>query len=273
MSAPEPPNQPNGPRLARDVGRDLAGDLLVAIGFLTRVPVPVAHVSTLMRVGWAFPVVGAGVGLVGGAITSVALDLGLPVAAAAILALAATAVLTGALHEDGLADLADGFGGGRSKERTIEIMRDSSIGAFGVLALVLVTALKVSALVSILGGAEGGGAVAALVVAHAVGRGILVPVADLVPPAASSGLAHGAGRPSREVTLATCIVTAAIALVMLPATATAAAILAAVVVAFAVSVLARRRLDGITGDVLGAIEQIAETAVLLALAAMIGAGS
>ena len=108
-------------------------DLFSAAAFLTRLPVPAAHVPTggLAQAARAFPVVGAGVGAAAGGVLWLAAQAGLPPLVCALLALAAAALVTGALHEDGLADLADGLGGGRDREAKLRIMRDSRIGAFG----------------------------------------------------------------------------------------------------------------------------------------------
>ena len=121
-----------------------ADDLLHALMFLTRLPVPAAARGDrpLMHTGWAFPLVGLLVGAFGGSALWLGAHSGIPLLASALIALALTAFVTGALHEDGLADLADGFGGGGTKERKIEIMRDSRVGSYGVLALVIVTGIK-----------------------------------------------------------------------------------------------------------------------------------
>src|SRR5579864_6859060 len=109
---------------------DWPDDLLIAAAFLTRMPIPTPAVlpGRLAQASWAFPLVGVGVGL--------------PTLAAALIAVAGTAALTGALHEDGLADTADGFGGGATPEAKLTIMRDSRNGAYGVLALIFSVALR-----------------------------------------------------------------------------------------------------------------------------------
>lgn len=244
-------------------------DLARAGAFLTRLPVarglpPGGSLAVAMR---AFPIVGAGIGLAGGAVFGIAHWLMLPPIAGALLALAATMVLTGALHEDGLADLADGFGGGADAGRRLEIMRDSRTGAFGALALILGVGLRAAALVAL---AEPWLVLAALVAAGAVGRAFLAAIPHHLPPARRDGLGAGAGRPTAEVMWTSAAIGAAVALLALGIGAGLVAVLAAAAATFGVTGLARRLIGGHTGDVSGAAEQAAEVALLLAAAAMLG---
>src|SRR5215217_8264881 len=117
--------------------------------------------------------------------------LGVPDLAAAALALGASAILTGALHEDGLADVADGFGGGRDRADKLEIMRDSRLGTYGALILLVSFAAKLSALAAI----PDGYVVQSLIAAHALGRGILPFMSVNLPYARNDGLARNAGQP------------------------------------------------------------------------------
>lgn len=243
-----------------------AADATVAAIFLTRLPIRwrgAWPADALRRSQWAFPVIGVLVGLAGAAAYAATAALGLPPMAAAVAAVAAQVCLTGALHEDGLADLADGMGGATPEAR-LAIMRDSRVGSYGVLALVLVVAARVAALTAI--GAPAAVAVA-LAVSGAVSRAALPALLAWLPPARPDGLAAGAGRPVPAA------IAVSIVLAMVPAVAmtgparAAAAALAAAAAALAVGLLARRRLGGHTGDVLGAAQQAAEIAALLALAA------
>src|SRR5579862_1616236 len=115
----------------RDTWRD---ELIAALTFLTRLPTgraaANAPLSRLADTSWAFPLVGLVIGAIGGIAYAIASALALPALAAALIAIAATALVTGGLHEDGLADTADGFGGGATRELKLEIMRDSRIGTF-----------------------------------------------------------------------------------------------------------------------------------------------
>lgn len=246
-------------------------DLVVAARFLTRAPLPAIDTGDrkLMRAGWCFPVVGAVIGGAGGLVAWLGLSLGLPAAASALLAIAATALVTGALHEDGLADLADGFGGGRDKERKIAIMRDSRIGTYGVLALIFAVGLKVSAITTILNAGDLAITLFALIAAHAGARALLPLVALVLENASNSGLADMAGKPKTSTTQAALAIAAALFVVLLPFSTALIAALAGCAAAAALGLLARRQIGGYTGDVLGAVEQGAETAILLGIAATI----
>jgi adenosylcobinamide-GDP ribazoletransferase len=247
-------------------------DLVLAAGFLTRISFPAINPGDrqLLRTGWCFPVVGAIVGALGALLACIAQSLGIPEFACALLALAGTALLTGALHEDGLADLSDGFGGGVDKPAKIAIMRDSRIGAYGVLSLILVSGLKASAIAAFLGAGDTASVFLAMVVAHAGARGLMVPVALWLPNASDEGLAKMAGSPKRSTAQIALTISAALLLLFCPFFTAMAAGVVACAAAGIVAGLARRQIGGYTGDVLGAVEQTAETAILLALAASIG---
>lgn len=240
-------------------------ELGLAYVFLTRLPWPrsIADTRPLMAASWAFPLVGALVGLISGVAFALADAVGLPGGAAAMIALVAAALVTGALHEDGLADLADGFGGGRDAEAKRRIMRDSRIGTYGVLALVLAVGLKAACLAAM----DADSAVLALIATHAVARGVVPALTRALPFAAGDGVGRGAGKPGRDGALWAAGIALALAVFVLPAGIGIAAALAAAVAAGLVGALARRQIGGVTGDVLGAAEQAAEAAALAAVAA------
>ena len=189
--------------------------------------------------------------------------LGLPPWPAAVVALATTIWLSGALHEDGLADVADGFGGGRTREAKLAIMRDSRIGSYGALALVLAVLARAGAIAAL---AEPAAVAAALVAAGAVSRGALPAVMAALPQARADGLAAKAGRPHPLRAAAALLIAALIALVLLGGTAPAA-LAAGALAALAVALLARRQIGGHTGDVLGAVQQLTEIGVLFGVLA------
>ncbi len=247
-------------------------DLLLAFGFLTRMPITATNPDDrpIMRTAWCFPLVGAAVGAMAGLLLWFTHSIGLPGMACALLAIAGSALLTGALHEDGLADLADGFGGGHDKASKITIMRDSRIGAYGVLTLTLATGLKASAIATLLASGEILIPILSLIVAHAAARGLIVPVAAWLPTAAINGLGHLAGEPKLSTVRIAVLISAALLLVLLPVTTALASAAAACLAAAAIAALARHQIGGYTGDVLGAAEQAAETAILLTLAASAG---
>ena len=241
-------------------------DLRTAVAFLTRLPMP--HPTgpmpqNFVRAHRLFAVVGAAIGGAGGIFCLGLRAIGLPDLAAAGLALGAGALLTGALHEDGLADVADGFGGGRDTAAKLEIMRDSRLGTYGALMLLVVFVAKVSAL-AVLPDAF---VVRGLIAAHALARGVLPAMSMGLAYARKDGLAANAGRPD----LATAATAGALALIIawlaLPWREAFGAALAAAACAAGMAWLAQRQIGGQTGDVLGGAEQLGETAILLLLAA------
>ena len=230
-------------------------ELVGAVTLLTRLPVGGLAVHPAPgRCVWAYPVVGLLVGAAGSGVLAAGMAVGLPQAIAVLWALVAAVLLSGGLHEDGLADTADGFGGGRTTERKLAIMRDSRIGSFGALALLFSLALRGTAL------AMAPHPVRALLLASVLGRGAMLLPLLLLRPARPDGLAASlAGRSTARLLSGLAI--AAAAGVWAP---TAAG--AALAAALALSVIARRNIGGYTGDVLGAAEQVAECAALSCLA-------
>ena len=234
-----------------------------SLAFSTRLPLVGATLqaaTALANAAWAFPVTGLIVGLIGALVYALAHRLGLPAWPAATLSVAATLAVTGALHEDGLADTADGFGGGRSRDAKLDIMRDSRTGAYGVCALVLILLLRTAALASF---ADTYAVVWALLASHAAARAAMVTIMWLLPPARSDGLSFEAGGPPGEALAAA----AAIAFVVLlfclhPMRGFIAALVLIAIIAL-MAWLAMRQIEGQTGDVLGAVEQVGEIAVLL----------
>jgi len=257
--------------LMSDLTRDLMDDVRGAIAFLTRIPMPHPEGSRpadFVRAHRVFPLVGAAIGAAVGLLYVGLLAMGMPKPAAAALALGAGALITGALHEDGLADLADGFGGGRDRAQKLEIMRDSRLGTYGALVLLVAFAAKVSALAALPQDAVLPG----LIAAHALARTPMTAMAWLMDPARKDGLSASAGRPDAATVTISLLVAVAIAVLVLPwrdALLSATAVAAG---ALAVAVLAQRQIGGHTGDVLGASEQVGEIAVLLLLACRHAAG-
>jgi adenosylcobinamide-GDP ribazoletransferase len=250
----------------REAWRD---EFLAALTFLTRLPLGMAQAEaqplSLADTSWAFPVIGVIVGAIGGIAYVIASALALPALAAALIAVATTALITGALHEDGLADTADGFGGGATREAKLAIMRDSRIGTFGVLVLIFSIGLRSAAIADI---GLRWHVFAALIAAHALSRGVLPAALHRLDPARSDGLGAGAGRPDQNQVLIALAIALAIAVIVTGLRAGLSAAIVAALVAIAIGALAQRQIGGQTGDVLGAIEQGAETAALLAIAAL-----
>ena len=246
----------------------MIADLVMAFALLTRIPLgrlpPADWDGRLGRSVWAYPLVGAVVGAIGAGVYWASQRVGLPVSLGAVCALAAGLLVTGALHEDGLADTADGFGGGTGSARKLEIMRDSRIGTYGALALVLSLAARWSAIVAM---AEPGRVAAALIGAGALARGGLgVPVL-LARPARADGLGARLGTPSRPLAFLGIGLSVAITVLVLPPVLAGGSALAALATGLAMSWLARRQIGGYTGDVLGATAVACECAVLGLLSA------
>jgi adenosylcobinamide-GDP ribazoletransferase len=245
---------------------DWLDDLRTALAFLTRLPMPQpagAVPEHFARAQRMFPIVGAAIG---GAVGLVCLGLrliGVPDLAGAALTLGASAMLTGALHEDGLADVADGFGGGRDAATKLEIMRDSRLGTYGALILLVSFVTKAAALASL----ADGFVVPSLIAAHALARGVLPAMAMRLAYAREDGLAANAGRPELATAATAGAFAVAIALLALPWFEALCAALMAAVAAVGMAWLAQRQVGGQTGDVLGGAEQVAETAILVLLAA------
>jgi len=249
-----------------DARRGPFDEFAIAAAVLTRLPVGAgaAQPGSVAAAGWAFPLVGAGVGALCALAFFAAALLGLAAGPAALLAVLAGVAITGAFHEDGLADTADGFGGGGSRDQKLAIMRDSRQGTFGVIAIVLSIGLRAAAIASIGDPIHAG---LALIAAHAASRGALPATMRLLPPARSDGLGAAAGRPSRTVAIAAAVIGAAIALATLGPLAGALALLLAGGAVVLAAMLARRQIGGYTGDVLGFFQQTGEIVMLLAAAA------
>src|SRR4051794_23270337 len=241
-------------------------DFKTAVAFLTRLPMPHpdgASPANFVRAHRMFPVVGA---LIGAAVGLLCLGLraiGVPDLVAAALALGASAIITGALHEDGLADVADGFGGGRTLESKLEIMRDSRLGTYGAMVLLVSFAAKLSALAAI----PDGYVVPGLIAAHALGRGILPAMALNLPYARKDGLARNAGQPDAATAATAGGLALLIALLSLSWSNGLFAAMLAGLSGLAIAWLSLRQIRGPTGDVLGGAQQGARTPLLVLPAA------
>jgi adenosylcobinamide-GDP ribazoletransferase len=257
-------------------------DVRIAASFLTCLPVaprreasPTLHADVgapqdamsaeIARACAAFPLVGAGIGIVASLALLAAFELGLHPLACALIALASAVILTGALHEDGLADFSDGLGAGRSREQRLQIMRDSRIGVLGTLAIVFGVGVR-AAVLSGLSSPEV--AVAGLIAAASMSRAVLPAVMHWQKPARADGLSNAFGKPSRGHVAAAVALGMALTFLCVGVLATIVVTLAVAVAAAAVAGLAQRMLGGHTGDVLGAVQVVAETLALIAVATL-----
>jgi adenosylcobinamide-GDP ribazoletransferase len=233
-----------------------------AMAFLTVIPVATPEGASGERLGRAyFPAVGALLGLAGGACYVLAAAVTSPLIAA-VAAIAALAVLTGVLHLDGLADAADGLFGGGDVARRLEVMRDSRVGSFGLVAVVLVLLGDVAALAAM----SPARAIVGLVIAGAVSRWALLLLIAAVPYIRESGLGVAAGGRHRlfdlvlgsAITVIVCVLDWRRAVV---------AVVVALLIAAVVALIARRRIGGATGDVYGATAELSQLGALVVFAA------
>lgn len=239
---------------------DRRRQLWLAAVLLTRVPLPHLPQDAFAKGAaavWAYPLIGIAVGAGGVLVGQLALWLGLPVYGAAILTLITMMLLTGAMHEDGLADVFDGFWGGYTPERRLEIMRDSQIGTFGVLALILVSLLRLSAIAALLVSWW-----PAIVAGAVLSRAVMPTLMSTLPHARKDGLSRSVGQPASGTTVAALCIGVLVTLFLIGGAALIA-ICAALVVALGIATVAKQKIGGQTGDVLGAVQQLSEAAVLL----------
>ena len=243
--------------------------LALAVHFLTRIPTPFDvdySPQRLLDASRYYPLVGAIVGTFA-ALAFFITELALPTTIAVIIATAATALLTGAFHEDGLADTFDGISGGYDRARSLEIMTDSSIGTFGALALILVITLKIAALSSL---SDTTTIIIALIAAQTISRTSIVIVQATSTYVRETGIAGPQDQPFKPIntiiaTLTALITIAALALILSP-TAALLATAGAITGHILIRLYFQPKLKGHTGDTLGATQQITELAIYIALA-------
>lgn len=242
------------------------GDLAIALGLLTRLPLPMRAFPApdsrpAAQAAWAYPLVGLVVAVAGVILACLLDGLGLPAPVQALFVIAVTVMLTGAMHEDGLADCADGFWGGWTRERRLEIMKDSQIGTYGVIALALTLILRWQ-LITLLIGA--GALAAALIPAAMVSRAAMVWTMARLPHARDTGLSRQTGKPAPPALMGAIVIGSCAVLFTAGWFAT---ILVSILLTLAMGLLARAKIAGQTGDVLGATQQIVEVGCLLSICA------
>ncbi|MBU2357699.1 MAG: adenosylcobinamide-GDP ribazoletransferase [Alphaproteobacteria bacterium] len=244
-------------------------DLAASLGLLTRLPIRVdtaRAVARGARAAWAWPLAGVCVNALAALLASLVLWTGLPPAIAAVILIATQIVVTGAMHEDGLADSVDGLWGGWDRAKRLAIMKDSQIGTYGVLALGMSLLLRWQLWTLLLAAPQPLWAVA--LATGAISRVPMVALARALPPARDSGLGRSVGRPGGNtlalaIVLAACVAAAGLGFAAVPV------ILATTLTTTLWALIARAKIGGQTGDILGAAQQIAEITTLLTLAALI----
>jgi adenosylcobinamide-GDP ribazoletransferase len=242
--------------------RGLVADVALCLTFYTCLPLGwlFEEKRGFADAQWAAPLAGVVVAICGWIVFWLGFTAGAPSLVTAALALAVILCVTGCLHEDGAADVADGFGGGATRERTLEIMRDSRLGTFGVATIVITFLIRWSAIAAL---AAPGAALAGLIAAHAASRALIPAFMALVPPARFTGLSATAGTVSRPVALGALAIGA---VCLFASFGLSPALVAIPVIAlwfFFLKRLSERQIGGQTGDVLGALQQGGEIAILV----------
>lgn len=240
------------------VDASVLSDFWRAMALLSRVPLPPVgdfRAALIARSVWCWPLVGlvlAGLAL----LPAMLVDFltGNPLVYA-IFAIAAMVLLSGAMHEDGIADCADGFGGGMDRDRKLEIMRDSTVGTYAVVMLILTMGLR---LVLITAAADIGQAGILFLIMAVISRAAMPVVMRILPPARDNGLGKGAGRPGWLPVLVGFAIASAIVLVLGGIGAMFAVIVGVMIAILIVAMVARSQIGGQTGDVLGATQICAE---------------
>ena len=247
-------------------------DLRMALSLLTRLPVRCPDDKPLAQAVWCYPVVGLILGVCLAPVLWLAPQINLPSLANGLLVIAVLSVLTGALHEDGLADVADGFGGGAERTRKLDIMKDSRMGSYGTLALILVVLFKASLIGALMDRYNSGITLACLMAVLALSRGLIPFLMRYLPPARPDGLARWVGRPTGARTLLGGFIVVVIVVALsdsLPAPALGLVVVSILTV-FLIGWLSMKQINGITGDVLGASMTLCEAT---GLAVLVGGAS
>ncbi len=246
--------------LLKRLNRDIAASL----GLLTAIPTwQHSDIRTATAGVWCWPLLGALVGATAGLTGILAVETGLAEEVSALIVVSTAILLTGGLHEDGLADAADGVLGGTSKDSRVAIMQDSRIGTFGVLAVIIVVLFRWMAVAEVVARWQ---IMAHMAAAGALSRFIMVVAMHLIPSTENSQLAKQAGKPSATAVLASAGIALAIVIIAVRSD-TWIVVTLGVAAPAIVLLLAWRRVDGLNGDILGASQQASETAVLVGLSA------
>lgn len=249
---------------------ELVSETARAVGFLSRIPLPArvfaGHDEPLSELVRSFPLAGLIVSLPAALLLALLTAIGAVPLVAGFLVVSLQVAVTGALHEDGLADTADGIGAGRDRDRALAIMKDSRNGTYGTLALVLSVGLRAAAVAALSATASPVAAMAVFLGMAAASRAAMVWHWQALPPARADGVAAGAGAPSeRNASRAIAIGVALLVVCVAPTAGLLAGSAAVATVALVTAAFIRyvgSRLEGHTGDTIGAAQQLAEIAGL-----------
>jgi adenosylcobinamide-GDP ribazoletransferase len=253
--------------------RALITDLARSLGFLSRLPIASrffeGHSGEMSRTPRAFPLAGAVIAAPAGLLLALLLGFGASAAVSAFVAVTLQILLCGALHEDGLADCADGLGGGSSREKSLLIMKDSRVGSYGVLALVLSIGIKVSAIASLINTLEPMDVALCLIGVAALSRAMMVWHWHALPSAKADGVAASLGKPGDQTLYTALFFGIGIAAISIAPIAGFHPLIVCLIISGAVAygfqLYVRHKLGGQTGDTIGATQQICEMAALAAL--------
>jgi adenosylcobinamide-GDP ribazoletransferase len=258
QSRDNPDDPPRDRGAPSGIDTSVLSDFWRAMALLSRVPLPPVgdfRPAMVARSVWCWPLVGlvlAGLALLPAMLIEMLTGNALIFA---VFAMASMVLLTGAMHEDGIADCADGFGGGIDRARKLEIMRDSTLGTYAVLALILCLVLRLALLVA---ATEIGQAAVLFLVMAVMSRAAPPFMMRMLPPARDNGLGKGAGRPDWLPILVGFGMAATMTLFLAGFVAMLAVSAGTAIAILAVRTLARRQIGGQTGDVLGATQICAE---------------
>ncbi|MFZ5913524.1 MAG: adenosylcobinamide-GDP ribazoletransferase [Pseudomonadota bacterium] len=241
-------------------------DIYIAFVFLTRLPLPARQnidQASFTRALRFSPLAGAFVGAAAGSFYWLGLSFNLSSFLSALIGVAVALLLTGGLHEDGLSDTMDGFSGGWDRDHRLQIMSDSHIGAHGALALLLTLLIRAGCIAQL---SSAVAVMSALIAAGALSRVMMYGAMGLLSPARQEGLGFSAGRPAPEQQWICLGLGFFIALLALPFDTALSATLAAILGGGCMGLMAKRKIGGHTGDILGAVQVIAELSALVYLA-------
>lgn len=253
---------------------DFLTDMMRALSFLSRIPVHDIFFEnehrTMGESARAFPAAGLLIALPSALVAALLAHFHADALLTAAITLAIATLMTGALHEDGLADTADGFGGGRDKHRALEIMKDSRIGTYGAIALTLSFLVRTAAIAALIREVSPLAIFAALLATACLSRGLMVWHWQALSPARDGGVAVSAGQPGERERNTALIFGLGIAILFglpfLQLVPLGLALIAACVATHLFNRFCLRKIEGHTGDTIGATQQITEIVILAGLA-------